>query len=387
MRKKTIVYVVTIILSIIYLLVAGLIAVGDDGVFGQVQKEKTVKAEVLRVTDREKISYESDGESTTSMELIYFEAKALNGDVKGQTLYAVQELDLMFALRQPDVREGDKVMLAYSPTDDGAADYYLTDFSRTGPLIALCAVFFVLLLIFGRKKGLDTIISLAFTCLAVFVTLIPAILDGKNVYFWSIITCIFITVMTLLIVNGANVKSLAAGVGCVGGVLASGLIVLIVRGSIKLTGMLDEEWVYLSTIKPNQTIDLKGIIFGMIIVGAVGAVMDVAMSIASSLQEIHEKTPTLPARELLKSGLTIGRDIMGTMANTLVLAYIGSSLASVLLLVTYSANVTQILNRELIAVEILQALAGSLGILFALPLTAVVSVFLLKRFVKSGVQE
>ncbi|MBQ2774515.1 MAG: YibE/F family protein [Clostridia bacterium] len=382
MRKKTIVYVVTIILSIIYLLVAGLIAVGDDGVFGQVQEEKTVKAEVLRVTDREKISYESDGESTTSMELIYFEAKALNGDVKGQTLYAVQELDLMFALRQPDVQAGDKVMLAYSPTDDGAADYYLTDFSRTGPLIALCAVFFVLLLIFGRKKGLDTIISLAFTCLAVFVTLIPAILDGKNVYFWSIITCVFITVMTLLIVNGANVKSLAAGVGCVGGVLASGLIVLIVRGSIKLTGMLDEEWVYLSTIKPNQTIDLKGIIFGMIIVGAVGAVMDVAMSIASSLQEIHEKTPTLPARELLKSGLTIGRDIMGTMANTLVLAYIGSSLASVLLLVTYSANVTQILNRELIAVEILQALAGSLGILFALPLTAVVSVFLLKRFVR-----
>ena len=382
MNKKTIVYVVTIILSVVYLLVAGMIAVGDDGVFGQEQTEKTVKAEVLRITDRKKISYESDGGSTTSMELIYFEAKALNSDVKGQTLYAVQELDLMFALRQPDVEPGDKIMLAYAPTDDGAADYYLTDFSRTGPLIALCAVLFLLLIIFGRKKGLDTIISLVFTCLAVFVTLIPAILDGKNVYFWSIITCVFITAMTLLLVNGADVKSLAAGVGCVGGVLASGLIVLIVRGSIKLTGMLDEEWVYLSTIKPNQTIDLKGIIFGMIIVGAVGAVMDVAMSIASSLYEIHEKSPQLPARELLKSGLTIGRDIMGTMANTLVLAYIGSSLASVLLLVTYSSGVTQILNREMIAVEILQALAGSLGILFALPLTAVVSVFLLKRFVK-----
>ncbi len=386
MNKKTIVYVATVIFSVVYLLVAGLIAVGDDGVFGQEQAEKTVKAEVLRITDRKKISYESDGESTTSMELIYFEARALNSDVKGKTLYAVQELDLMFALRQPDIQQGDKVMLAYSPTDDGTADYYLTDFSRTGPLFLLCAVFFLLLILFGRKKGLDTIISLVFTCLAVFVTLIPAILDGKNVYFWSIITCVFITVMTLLLINGANVKSLAAGVGCVGGVLASGLIVLIVRGSVKLTGMLDEEWVYLSTIKPGQTIDLKGIIFGMIIVGAVGAVMDVAMSIASSLYEIHEKSPTLPASELLKSGLTIGRDIMGTMANTLVLAYIGSSLASVLLLVTYSSGVTQILNRELIAVEILQALAGSMGILLALPLTAVVSVLLLKRFVKTEKQ-
>ena len=109
-----------------------------------------------------------------------------------------------------------------------------------------------------------------------------------------------------------------------------------------------------------------------------GAVMDVAMSIASSLCEINEKSPDLPARELLKSGLTIGRDIMGTMANTLVLAYIGSALCCMLLMVTYSSNVSQILNREQIAVEILQALAGSIGILAALPLTAITSVLCLK---------
>lgn len=106
--------------------------------------------------------------------------------------------------------------------------------------------------------------------------------------------------------------------------------------------------------------------------------MDVAMSIASSLCEINEKSPDLPARELLKSGLTIGRDIMGTMANTLVLAYIGSALCCMLLMVTYSSNVSQILNREQIAVEILQALAGSIGILAALPLTAITSVLCLK---------
>ena len=215
-----------------------------------------------------------------------------------------------------------------------------------------------------------------------FVTLIPAILNGKNIYFWSIITCIFITVMTLLLVNGANIKSLSAGIGCVCGVLVSGLIVLMIRGSIKLTGLLEEEWVYLHTLNPDKPIDLKAVIFAMIIVGAVGAVMDVAMSIASSLYEIHEKSPALSSRELLKSGLTIGRDIMGTMANTLVLAYIGSSLTCVLLLVSYSANVTQIVNRELVTVEILQALAGSLGILSALPLTAAVSTFLLKHFAK-----
>mgnify|MGYP001017939727 FL=1 len=163
-----------------------------------------------------------------------------------------------------------------------------------------------------------------------------------------------------------------------GGVLVAGALELLLRDQIKMSGVLDSEWLYLYNLRKDNPIDLKAIIFAMIIVGAVGAVMDVAMSIASSLCEINEKSPDLPARELLKSGLTIGRDIMGTMANTLVLAYIGSALCCMLLMVTYSSNVSQILNREQIAVEILQALAGSIGILAALPLTAITSVLCLK---------
>ena len=145
-----------------------------------------------------------------------------------------------------------------------------------------------------------------------------------------------------------------------------------------MTGVLDSEWLYLYNLHPEDPIDLKAVIFAMIIVGALGAVMDVAMSIASSLCEINEKSPDLPARELIKSGFSIGRDIMGTMANTLVLAYIGSSLCCMLLMVIYSNNVGQIINREQIAVEILQALSGSIGILAALPLTAVTTVLCLK---------
>ena len=211
-----------------------------------------------------------------------------------------------------------------------------------------------------------------------FINLIPAILNGQNIYIWSIVTCVYITVMTLVLIEGLNVKCFAAGVGCVGGVLVAGALELLLRDQIKMSGVLDSEWLYLYNLRKDNPIDLKAIIFAMIIVGAVGAVMDVAMSIASSLCEINEKSLDLPARELLKSGLTIGRDIMGTMANTLVLAYIGSALCCMLLMVTYSSNVSQILNREQIAVEILQALAGSIGILAALPLTAITSVLCLK---------
>lgn len=333
---------------------------------------------MLRITDEKETVSDEESGGKISMQYVFFEAKAVSGEVRGKTLYAVQERDLLYGLPQPTVEVGDKVILVYEPNDDGTADYYLSDFSRITPLVILCAFFFLLILIFGRKKGLDTIISLVFTCLAVFINLIPAILNGQNIYAWSIITCVYITVMTLMLIEGLNVKCFAAGVGCVGGVLVAGALELILRDQIKMTGVLDSEWLYLYNLNPENPIDLKAIIFAMIIVGAVGAVMDVAMSIASSLCEINEKSPDLPARELLKSGLTIGRDIMGTMANTLVLAYIGSALCCMLLMVTYSSNVGQILNREQIAVEILQALAGSIGILAALPLTAITSVLCLK---------
>ena len=353
-------------MSIVYLFTAYKIAIGN-GVFGDKEDVVSVRAKVLRITDEQETVSEEESGGKISMQYIFFEAKATSGKVRGKTLYAVQEKDMLYGLPQPEVEVGDNVILVYDPNDEGTADYYLSDFSRITPLVMLCAFFFLLILIFGRKKGLDTIISLVFTCLAVFINLIPAILNGQNIYIWSIVTCVYITVMTLVLIEGLNVKCLVAGA-----------LELLLRDQIKMSGVLDSEWLYLYNLRKDNPIDLKAIIFAMIIVGAVGAVMDVAMSIASSLCEINEKSPDLPARELLKSGLTIGRDIMGTMANTLVLAYIGSALCCVLLMVTYSSNVSQILNREQIAVEILQALAGSIGILAALPLTAITSVLCLK---------
>ena len=174
-------------------------------------------------------------------------------------------------------------------------------------LLILGGVFFLLLLVFGRMKGLNTIISLTFTVLAIFTVFIPSILSGYNIYLMSLVTCFFTIIMTLLITNGA-----------------------------------------------------------------MGAVMDVAMDISSSLYEIRLHARDIGFTSLVKSGIRIGRDVMGTMANTLVLAYIGSSLCSILLLITYSSSLRELLNRESIVVEILQALIGSTAILLTIPLTAMV---------------
>ena len=155
--------------------------------------------------------------------------------------------------------------------------------------------------------------------------------------------------------------------------MVAGILSVIMDHLMKLTGYLDEETLYVSLLNETNPIDLKAIIFAAIVIGAMGATMDVAMDITSALFEIKQKVPDISFWHLVQSGFTIGRDIMGTMANTLILAYIGSSLTTVLLYVSYQASLTQMLNRELIIVELLQSLCGSIGILCTIPITAFIA--------------
>ena len=139
-----------------------------------------------------------------------------------------------------------------------------------------------------------------------------------------------------------------------------------------LTGWINSESAHLANLPTENPIDLKAIIFAGIIIGAVGAIMDVAVSISSALWELKAQAPKLSFGGIFKSGVNIGRDIMGSMTNTLVLAYIGSSLTVILLLIVYAASFTELLNREMVIIELLQSLVGSMGILLTMPLTALV---------------
>ena len=246
----------------------------------------------------------------------------------------------------------------------------MLEYYRSDSILILGIIFAVVILVFGRFKGVNTLISLAFTVLAVFAVFVPSVLSGQNIYVWAIVTCIYTIVMTMLLVNGADKKSFAAGMGCFLGVAIAGLLTVIMDKILMLTGMLNEDTLYLQMIQTQNPIDLKGIIFAAIVIGAMGAIMDVAMDIASSLNELRTNIPDISSSKLIKSGFNIGRDVMGTMANTLVLAYIGSSLSTTLLLVAYNVTFVELMNMELIVVELLQALVGSIGILMSIPMTS-----------------
>ena len=340
---------------------------------------EVAKAKVERVIEKAETNYdflddfdeENESVPLTPGSKIIFEAKVLDGTRKGQIIRAEQTFSPLLIDRSKEIEKGNKIILF-----NNEMGWFFGGYLRTNKLLGLGILFVFCVLLFGGKKGFNTIISLGFTCSAIFAVFIPSILSGKNIYLMSILVCVYTMIMVPLIVIGYNKKALASILGCVGGVITAGIIALVMDKLLFLKGIIDEHSRYLVNLPGDIQFNLRAIIFAGIIIGAMGAVMDVSISIASSLWEIKEKAENIKFKELLKSGITIGRDIMGTMADTLILAYIGCSLTVVILLSIYSSSLFGLFNSEMIAVEILQALAGSFGILFAMPLTALFSSFI-----------
>lgn len=370
---NAIVWLATVIISVILIFFGNKICTKDLDIFN-VEGAYTAKAIVTELGEKTEDSYSLSEDVVYSNASLYFRAKVIKGDFKGQTLLAVQTSDDYVAgsSTEKEIEVGDKVILYNYGTPQGDADWVFGGYARFEPVMWLMIVFFVLLIVFGGIKGLNTIVSLGFTVLAVFAVFVPSVLSGYNIYLMTIITCVYTIAMTLLITNGATSKSFTTILGCTFGVLLAAILELVFDKLMMLTGITDEHSIYLQYLSSGVEINLRALIFGMVVIGAMGAVMDVAMDISSSLAEVHHHAPDLGFVELVKSGLTIGRDVMGTMANTLVLAYIGSSLCSILLLITYSSSLMELLNRESIAVEVMQSLIGSTAILLTIPLTSIV---------------
>ena len=328
---------------------------------------------VLSVDDQYVDEYTLDDVTMVQNTTVLFTCKLLDGEHEGKTVSASQNIDELYSGDIRPVQKDDKIILYYNDyASAGEPQWIFTDYQRLDQIMVLAAFFILLVLLIGRRKGLNTLISLTFTCLFVFLVFVPSVLNGFNIYIFSVLTCAYTIVMTLLLISGVSRKTLATILGCLFGVLIAALISVYMDKLLMLTGFVDEHSIYLQMLDGTKPINLKAIIFGSIIIGAMGAVMDVAMDIASALYELKHNAPDMTFAKLYKSGMAIGRDIMGTMANTLILAYIGSSLASTLLLFTHLGSITELLNKEQVIVEIMQALIGSTAILLTIPLTVVI---------------
>ena len=271
------------------------------------------------------------------------------------------------------LRIGDEVIIYAEPDGSSLKNYYITDYARDKKVLYLILLFIFLLLLLGGNKGLRTIISLLITGGAVYFILLPALFDGYDPLTITIIVSGIVTMIALPMITGLSKKTLAAILGTIGGVVAAGILAYATGTAAHLTGFSDEEMHLLLFVPQQLNLNYQGILFAGMIIGALGAVMDVGMSVASAVEEIKRANPLLGARALIRAGMNVGRDTMGTMANTLILAYTGGSIPLMLVLMAYNTPLLKVINMDLIATEVVRAIAGSIGLILAIPITAVVA--------------
>jgi uncharacterized membrane protein len=253
---------------------------------------------------------------------------------------------------------------------------YIHEYVREKHLLYLTGAFVFLLIAIGGFKGMKAVLTLVITGAAILKVFLPAILSGKSPVNMSILICAAVTVICLSILNGFSRKSLIAIVGTIGGILAAGILSRLMIAAARLSGFGGEETYMLSKIPQNINFNFRGLLFAGIIMGALGAVMDISMSIASALHEIKEKNPGITSGELWLSGMNVGKDTMGTMANTLILAYTGGSLNMLLIFMAYGVTLSEIINSQEIASEVIRALAGSIGLILSVPITVLCAIIL-----------
>lgn len=277
------------------------------------------------------------------------------------------------------VKPGDKVIVAVT-RDLGRISYNVSDFERFDYVYVLGGLFVLALVVFGGRVGAKSVLVIAFSVMVIFKFFIDQVM--ANQYSLTVLTLIVsavIAVATQVVVSGFSKKTLAAVLGTIGGVTTAGVLSILSVNFMHLTGLDSEEAMLLkASVLPN--IDFQGVLFAGMVFGALGAVMDVTISIASAVYEVKSVQPAINFKELVRAGMNVGRDIMGTMSNTLILAYAGSSLPLMLLIASQKeASMLKILNLNMIVTEIARALTGSIGLICAIPLTAIITATLLKK--------
>lgn len=337
-----------------------------------IEKHAEVTNTYGRIVETKEIKEVVTGEVTDKVQEVVVEIT--EGDYIGEefTTDYVLSYDMAGKIMAHELDVGDKVTVEITEDENGTVTATVLDIVRANYLIGLLVLFLLSVILVGGRKGIRAILGLLLTILLIYFIMVKGIYSGKNAIITSIITAILIIVGTFIIIgDGINKKILTAAIGTLGGVLSAGIIALIFNNIAKMTGG-GEEAIQLSLNMTTINFNFRDLLFSGILIASLGACMDVGMSIASSLDEIKLKNPEITGKELFKSGMNIGRDVIGTMTNTLILAYVGSSLTLILLFMSCNMSLAEILNKETIAEEIISAITGSMGVVYTIPITSIV---------------
>lgn len=277
------------------------------------------------------------------------------------------------------VKQDDQVIVWVDDNDIEMENCNIISYGRDKYLVYLIGLFALVIIIVGGKKGVFSIISLALTMALIFFMFFPVILEGVDPIIAAITVCVAATGITLLSIGGFSEKTYSAIAGTLGGTLFSILLTYVFGFMMNIQGTQDEDIDLISYSVQGGGLNLRDLLYAGIIIGSLGAIMDVCMSISSAMDEICETDPRITNTKLFLSGMHIGKDAIGTMSNTLILAYVGSSMYLLLVFYIYEQSLIQFVNGEGIASEILRTFTGSIGLVLSIPITSLSYLFFRKK--------
>lgn len=308
--------------------------------------------------------------------LMEMDVELLTGRYKGQIAQVTNYLSAMYNVW---LEEGDTLSVRVDTVGENAFQVSVYNYDRIPAVIGVLVLFAVALVVIGGKQGFRALVGLVFTFVSVVYLLLPLTLKGWNAVALTVALVGVTSTVCFYLLGGWKPKIIGAALGCLCGVACAAVLGAIASELLHISAYQMDEAEALLLVRNDSGLRLNGLLLSGILIAAEGAVMDTAMSVASAMEELKSKRPDIGRGELFRSGMKIGRDATGTMANTLVLAFAGSSLNMMLLIYSYDVSVIQLMNTDFVAVEVVRAVAGSMGIILTVPCVAGVTAWLLGK--------
>lgn len=326
-----------------------------------------VKAQVVSIVqDHEQAGDIYIGDQTVQLKL-------LTGEHAGETVQATSSSAYLYGVH---CTVGMKVIAIVSESG-GELVTSVYGYNRAPALYTIVGLFLLSILIIGGKRGLYAVIGLLFTFVSIIWFFLPALYRGWSPILAAIVVVILTTLVTMYLVGGFTAKATVAVIGTVLGVLAAGVLAWIFGKVTHVTGYNVSDIENLIYVQEETGIQVGELLFAGILIAALGAVMDVSMSISSTLQELYDQNPTMTARQLFRSGMTVGRDMMGTMSNTLILAFVGGSINTIVMFYAYNYEYLQLINLFDMAIEIIQGISASMGVILTVPFVSFIGAWMI----------
>lgn len=304
-------------------------------------------------------------------------AEVKTGQYKGEIM---QVYGYVGPLYGGQLKAGDGATLLISTYADGSHVATVYEYNRLPALAVIVAMFLIATVAVGGKVGAKSLVALAMTLVCLFWILIPLLMKGAPTLLTVFLVCAYITVVTMVILGGVQRKTVCAALGTIAGTALALLFGLAAQSLARVDGLrLTDVEPLLQLRQTGTPLGLRGLLVGGIVISALGAVMDVAMSIASALTEVHTVAPNRNTRELFRSGMNIGRDMVGTMTNTLILAFLGSGFALIIYLYSLGLSPYQLISSSYLTIEVVSSISSSIGVILSVPLTALISSVILTR--------